>query len=119
MLLLIQHPDQLALLRRDPRLVPNFVEEVLRLSTPTATMWRICITDTEIDGTKIPAGSMIQIRYTSADRDETVFEQAEAFDVTRDNARQNIAFGYGVHMCIGASLARKRWRLRFECCWIA
>ena len=50
---------------------------------------------------------MIQIRYSSADRDEAVFEQAEAFDVTRKNARHNVAFGYGVHMCIGASLARK------------
>jgi len=54
MLLLIQHPDQLALLRRDPDLVPNLVEEVLRLSTPTANMWRVCTKDTELNGTKFP-----------------------------------------------------------------
>jgi len=62
---------------------------------------------------------MIQIRYSSADRDETVFEQAEAFDVTRDNARQNIAFATAC-TCVSAQASRaKRWRLRFECCWIA
>ena len=90
------------------------VEEVLRLSTPTANMWRVCKQDTEVNGTKIPAGSMIQIRYSSADRDERIFERAEAFDVTRKNARQNVAFGYGVHMCIGASLARKEMEVAFR-----
>ena len=113
-LLLIQHPDQLALLQNDPGLIPNLVEEVLRLSTPTANMWRVCKKDTEVNGTRIPAGSMIQIRYSSADRDERVFEHAEAFDVTRKNARQNVAFGYGVHMCIGASLARKEMEVAFR-----
>ena len=57
---------------------------------------------------------MIQIRYSSADRDERVFERAEAFDVTRKNARQNVAFSYGVHMCIGASLARKEMEVAFR-----
>jgi cytochrome P450 len=113
-LLLIRHPDQLALLQNDPGLIPNLVEEVLRLSTPTANMWRVCKQDTEVNGTRIPAGSMIQIRYSSADRDERVFEQAESFDVTRKNARQNVAFGYGVHMCIGASLARKEMEVAFR-----
>ena len=111
---MIQHPDQLALLQNDPGLIPNLVEEVLRLSTPTANMWRVCKQDTEVNGTQIPAGSMIQIRYSSADRDERVFERAEAFDVTRKNARQNVAFGYGVHMCIGASLARKEMEVAFR-----
>jgi cytochrome P450 len=113
-LLLIEHPDQLALLQSDPDLVPNFVEEVLRLSTPTANMWRVCTEDTDINGTKIPAGSMVQIRYSSADRDESVFERPEVFDVRRGNARQNVAFGYGVHMCIGASLARKEMDVAFR-----
>jgi cytochrome P450 len=113
-LLLTQHPDQLALLQKDAGLIPNFVEEVLRLSTPTANMWRVCTRDTDVNGTKIPAGSMIQLRYSSGDRDERIFEHAEAFDVTRKNARQNIAFGYGVHMCIGASLARKEMEVAFR-----
>jgi cytochrome P450 len=113
-LLLIEHPDQLAKLRSDLGLIPNFVEEVLRLSTPTANMWRVCTKDTDINGTRIPAGSMVQIRYSSADRDERVFDHADAFDITRGNARQNIAFGYGVHMCIGASLARKEMEVAFR-----
>ncbi len=113
-LLLIRHPDQLAALQNDPGLIPNLIEEVLRLSTPTANMWRVCKKDTEVNGTQIPAGSMIQLRYSSGDRDERIFEHADAFDVTRKNARQNIAFGYGVHMCIGASLARKEMEVAFR-----
>ncbi len=113
-LLLIKHREQLVMLQNDPGLIPNLVEEVLRLSTPTANMWRVCTKDTDVNGTKIPAGSMIQIRYSSADRDETVFDHAESFDVTRKNARHNVAFGYGVHMCIGASLARKEMEVAFR-----
>jgi cytochrome P450 len=113
-LLLIRHPEQLAKLRADPGLVPNLVEEVLRLSTPTANMWRVCTKDTDVNGTRIPAGSLIQLRYASADRDERVFDRPQAFDVTRQNARANVAFGYGVHMCIGASLARKEMEVAFR-----
>jgi cytochrome P450 len=60
------------------------------------------------------AGSMVQIRYSSANRDETVFPDPHGFDVTRENAKSNIAFGYGVHMCIGASLARKELSVAFK-----
>ena len=114
MLLLIQHPEQLARLRADAGLVPNLVEEVLRLSTPTANMWRVSTKDTDVNGAHIPAGSMIQLRYASADRDERVFDSPQAFDATRQNARANVAFGYGVHMCIGASLARKEMEVAFR-----
>lgn len=113
MLLLIRHPEQLALLRADAALLPNFVEEVLRLATPTANMWRVATKDTEIDGVPVQAGSMVQIRYASADRDEAKFEDPDAFDVTRENARANIAFGHGVHMCIGANLARQEIETAF------
>jgi cytochrome P450 len=113
-LLLIQHPEQQAQVRSDRTLVPNLVEEVLRLSSPTANMWRVCTRDTEIGGVHIPAGSMVQIRYASGDRDEGVFAAPEAFDITRANARQNLAFGHGVHMCIGASLARKEMQVAFD-----
>lgn len=113
-LLLIQHPEQHAKVRADRSLVPNLVEEVLRLSSPTANMWRVCTRDTELRGTTIPKGSMVQIRYASGDRDDRVFPVPDAFDVTRTNARQNIAFGHGVHMCIGASLARKEMQVAFD-----
>jgi len=114
MLLLIQNPAQHTKLKEDPSLLPNLVEEVLRLSTPTANMWRVVTQDTKIGGVAAAAGSMVQIRFSSANRDEKVFPDPHSFDVTRDNAKSNIAFGYGVHMCIGASLARKELSVAFK-----
>ena len=113
-LMWIKYPDQFAKLKANRDLVPNLVEEILRLSTPTANMWRVVTSDTEIQGTPIPAGSMVQIRFSSANRDEQKFPNPHQFDVERDNARSNIAFGYGVHMCIGASLARKEMDVAFR-----
>jgi len=113
-LLLAQHPDQHALLKEDPSLVPNFVEEVLRLATPTANMWRVATKDTDINGVPVKERSMVQIRFSSANRDEAQFEAPQEFDVTRENARSNIAFGHGVHMCIGANLARKEMDAAFR-----
>jgi cytochrome P450 len=113
-LLLLQHPEQHGLLKNDPSLLPNFVEEVLRLATPTANMWRVATRDTQINGVPVKAGSMVQIRFSSANRDEDQFENPQAFDLTRDNARTNIAFGHGVHMCIGANLARKEMEAAFR-----
>jgi cytochrome P450 len=114
MLLLINNPDQHAMLKADPGLIPNLVEEVLRLSTPTANMWRVTTRDTDINGVDAPAGSMIQIRFSSANRDESLFPDSDSFDISRDNARRNIAFGHGVHMCVGANLARKELEVAFR-----
>lgn len=113
-LLLIRNPDQHQLLKDDPSLVENFTEEVLRLATPTANMWRVATEDTHIGDVAVPAGSMVQIRFSSADRDETVFATPDRLDVTRANARAHVAFGHGVHMCIGASLARKELNVAFR-----
>ena len=114
-LLMIQHPDQFAKLKANHDLVDNLVEEVLRLSTPTANMWRVATKATEIQGVPVPAGSMVQIRFSSANRDESVYPEPDAFDVERSNAKSNIAFGHGVHMCVGASLARKEMNVAFRC----
>jgi cytochrome P450 len=114
-LLWTQHPDQFAKLKAKPDLVDNLVEEVLRLSSPTANMWRVATQDTEINSIPVPAGSMVMIRFSSANRDEQVYPDAHAFDVERANAKTQIAFGYGVHMCIGASLARKELNVAFRC----
>ena len=114
MLLLIQNPEQLAKVRRDPELVDDLVEEVLRLSTPTANMWRVATRDSKLSGVEIPAGTMLQVRYSSANRDDAQFDNGQAFDVTRDKINTQIAFGYGVHMCIGASLARKEMQVAFR-----
>ncbi|MBK79814.1 MAG: cytochrome P450 [Gammaproteobacteria bacterium] len=113
-LLWIRHPDQLALLREDPDRVENFTEEVLRLASPTANMWRLATADTRLGDVDVPAGTMVQIRFSSANRDEAVFPEPDRLDVTRDNARSHLAFGHGVHMCIGASLARKEMNVAFR-----
>ncbi len=112
-LLLIRHPQQMDKLRKQPQLLPGLVEEVLRLSTPTANMWRVAAEDTRLGEIDIPAGTMLQLRFSSANRDESVFADADGFDIERDNASSNIAFGHGVHMCIGASLARKELAVAF------
>ena len=113
-LLMIQNPDQFKKLKADRALVPNLVEEVLRLTSPTANMWRVVTKDTDINGVAVTKGGMVQIRFASANRDEQKFARSETFDVERDNARSNIAFGHGVHMCIGAALARKELDVAFR-----
>ncbi len=113
-LLLIRHPDQHALLKNDPSLIENFTEEVLRLASPTANMWRVTTEDTRIGEMDVAAGTMVQIRFSSANRDDGVYPEPDGLDVTRDNARSHLAFGHGVHMCIGASLARKEMIVAFR-----
>jgi cytochrome P450 len=113
-LLLIEHPDQHARLKADPELIPNFTEEVLRLASPTANMWRVATRDTDINGVPVAKGGMVQIRFSSANRDEQVYPAPHRLDVSRDNARTHVAFGHGVHMCIGASLARGEMNTAFR-----
>jgi cytochrome P450 len=107
LLSLIQDPEQMRLLREDPSRMANTVEEILRTETPSAGLWRAVTCDVEFNGTHIPAGSMVMLRYASANRDEEVFEDAERFDICRRNADDHIAFGQGTHFCPGAMLARK------------
>jgi cytochrome P450 len=111
---LIRHPDQHAKLKADPSLIPNLVEEVLRLATPTANMWRVATKDTMIGDLPVKVGSMVQIRFSSANRDEALFSEPHDFDIDRENVRSNIAFGHGVHMCVGANLARKEMEVAFR-----
>jgi cytochrome P450 len=111
---LLQHPDQLALVQKDRGLLPNAVEEALRLETPTSGMWRVTTRDVELGGETIPEGSMVMLRYAAANRDEAVFKDAESFDVRRENAREHLAFGMGIHFCPGASLAREETRIGVE-----
>ncbi len=113
MLLLVRNPDQLGRVEADPGLVKNLVEEVLRLATPTANMWRIVTTDTELAGVAIPKGSFVMLRYASGNRDESVFPDPDRFDVTRENAGEHLAFGHGVHFCVGAGLARQELSVAF------
>lgn len=107
LLSLIQHPEQMQLLRDNPQYMENTVEEILRTETPSAGLWRVVTKDIEFDGTKLPQGAMVMLRYAAANRDERVFEDAERFDICRHNADDHIAFGQGTHFCPGAMLARK------------
>jgi cytochrome P450 len=114
MWLLIQHPEELARVQRDATLVPGLVEEVLRLATPTANMWRVCKEDAEVEGTAIPAGSLCMLRFAAANRDPVQFPDPDHFDVARANAAEHLAFGLGIHHCLGAALARKELQVAFR-----
>ena len=107
LLSLIQDPEQMQLLRDHPEHMENTVEEILRTETPSAGLWRVVTRDVEFNGTQIPEGAMVMLRYASANRDERVFDDAERFDICRRNADDHIAFGQGTHFCPGAMLARK------------
>lgn len=114
LLLLIRNPDQLAKVRADPALVPNMVEEMLRLLSPTAGLWRVAARDTELGGTPIGKGEMLMLRFAAANRDPAAFPDPDAFDVERRNARSHLAFGRGIHMCVGNMLSRKELAVAFE-----
>ena len=114
MLLLIQNPEQIALVQKEPSKIENLVEEVLRLETPTAGMWRVVRQDTELEGVQIPAGSLVMVRFDSANRDPAKFQDGEGFDVCRQNAGSHVAFGHGIHFCVGAMLARKEMQVAYE-----
>lgn len=102
---LLQHPDQLARLQKDPSLMPLAVEEMIRWTTPVKEFMRTAQRDYEIRGTRIAAGESVLLSYVSGNRDEDVFDDPFRFDVGRD-PNKHIAFGYGVHFCLGAALAR-------------
>jgi len=110
---LIQNPDQLALLRRDPGLIKNAVEEGLRYCSPVQGLFRRVHEDTELSGVTIPAGSRVWVCYASANRDPDRFENPDDFDITRD-CRGHVAFGWGLHFCLGANLARREARVAIE-----
>jgi cytochrome P450 len=114
-LLLMRHPEQRAKLLADPGLLPNAIEEMLRVVSPVRNFARVATEDTVLRGKPIRAGEMLVMFYGSANRDEEVFgADSDAFDVTRASARRQIAFGFGEHLCLGASLARLEARVMFE-----
>lgn len=113
-LALIEHPDQFALLRSNPSLLPSAVEEMLRYTSPVTHMARRATEDIEIRGQQIKAGDTVVMLYGAANRDEEVFgPTCEEFDIAR-NPNPHIAFGAGEHACLGAQLARLEARVMFE-----
>ncbi len=110
---LLEHPDQLAALRRDPSLIPSAVEEMLRYWPPIHHFRRTAMCDVEMRGKKIREGDKVLMWYPSANRDESVFEDPNRFDIRRE-PNQHLSFGYGEHFCLGASLARLELRVMWE-----
>jgi cytochrome P450 len=99
-------PEERAKLEADPSLIPNATQEVIRWQTPLAHMRRTATQDTELMGQHIKAGDKLALWYISANRDESVFgDDADILRVDRPNARRHLAFGHGIHRCVGARLA--------------
>ena len=106
LLLLMNHPDQAAELRADPQKVPRAIEEFLRFESPVPMgTFRLATEPFEIGGTRIEAGDMLMVCLQSANRDESVFGRPGSLDTARAEAR-HLAFGHGIHFCLGAQLAR-------------
>ncbi len=113
LLALIEHPEQRARLVKDPSLIPSAVEEMLRWVTPVVYFRRTATRDTELRGVKIKENDKVVVYYTSANRDEDVFPDADVFDVGR-SPNEHLAFGVGQHFCLGNNLARLEIRVMFE-----
>ncbi|WP_433432509.1 cytochrome P450 [Nonomuraea sp. CA-141351] len=109
---LIRHPDELRRLRDDPGLLPTAAEEMIRWVSPVKEFMRTASADTRVNGTPIRKGESVLLSYPSANRDEDVFADPFRFDVGRDPNR-HLAFGFGVHYCLGAALARMEIRALF------
>ena len=110
---LLLHPAQLAELRSDSTLIPGAVEEILRWANPLHYFRRTALADTEIRGIPIAKGDKVAMWYTSANRDEDVFADAQSFDIRR-TPNQHLSFGFGQHYCLGVHLARLEGRVFFE-----
>jgi len=111
-----RNPDQRALLRDNPSLIPEWVDETLRYDNSTQMLGRVAGQDFELHGHCIAAGDRILLLVGSANRDEAVFEHADRFDIRRDTS-DSLSFGRGTHFCMGASLARLEARVAFEEWW--
>jgi cytochrome P450 len=110
---LAEHPDQLRLLQEDPSLLNNAVEEIIRWTSPVRHFMRTARTESEVGGVTVRPGDWLYLSYLAANLDPEVFEDPLRFDITRANADRNISFGYGVHFCLGAQLARLELRSLF------
>ncbi|MEU6679771.1 cytochrome P450 [Streptomyces sp. NPDC059900] len=111
---LIERPEQFAKAQADPTLIPNLVEEGLRWTSAACNFMRYAVDDVEIAGGTIPARGAVVAWIGSANRDSAQFTDPHDFDITRSNAKRQVAFGYGPHFCIGAPLTRLTLRVFFE-----
>jgi cytochrome P450 len=114
MWLLLQAPAQLQALREDPALLPNAIAEMLRMEAPIRGFFRTVTAETQLGGVSIPKGGRVFIVYASGNRDESQFSEPDRFDMRRADARKHLAFGKGIHFCVGAPLAKLEGRIAFE-----
>lgn len=114
LLILAENPAMQQQLRENPDLIPNFVEECLRMESPVKGDFRLARTATNVNGHDLPAGALLMVLNAAANRDPRKFECPSEFRVDREDARQHVAFGRGAHTCPGAPLARAEGQILFK-----
>jgi cytochrome P450 len=110
---LLDNPDQLAVVKAEPALIPDLVEEALRHTSPVQLLFRQTLREVQLGGVTLPAGAIVLPSYAAANRDPARFPDPDRFDVKR-NAQGHLSFGIGIHFCLGAGLARLEARVVFE-----
>jgi cytochrome P450 len=113
-LLFAREADVQQRLRDAPELVPSFIEEALRFDPPFRTHPRRVVEDADLDGVIVPRGSHVSLMWPAANRDPEAFERPDAIDLDRPNPRAHVGFGWGIHLCVGAPLARAEARVVIE-----
>jgi cytochrome P450 len=113
LVLLFDNPAFMERLRREPELMPGAIEEIMRFDGPAGVVPRVALSDVELAGQHIKAGQLVFLALTSGNRDERKFERADAFDITRDEAKRHLGFGMGAFYCLGAALARMEAQVCF------
>jgi cytochrome P450 len=111
--LLLDRPDDLAVVAANPALIPGLVEEALRFVSPIQMLPRLVLRDTEIAEGRLEKGQTVLVLFASANRDERQFPRGDEFDLHR-NPKDHVAFGFGIHYCLGAALARLEGRVALE-----
>lgn len=114
MIALTQHPEQIAVLNQDRSLIPNAVEEMLRYDPSLYVAFRSNREDWRLDGKDIPANSFLVLALAAANRDPSIFENPNEFDVSRANASDHLSFAAGIHMCLGHAVARMEATIAFQ-----
>ncbi len=112
--LMTEFPDQRAMVLDDPSLIPQMSEEALRMVSPVMHMRRTATEDTELNGQKIAKDEKVVLWYGAANRDPALFPDPDTFNMHRDNVDKHIAFGHGVHKCLGSRIAKMQLRMAFE-----